>query len=261
MLEITPIPAFSDNYIWLFHQQGSRDAWVVDPGDAAPVIERLEKDGLELAGIVITHHHADHTGGVAGLLECFQVPVYGPSDSACGYIDHPLRDGDKLELAGIRFLVLTVPGHTMDHIAYFAPENDGCGRPVLFCGDTLFAGGCGRVFEGTVEMMHDSLMRLAGLPDNTHVYCAHEYTLANLDFAVAVEPANEELLNRLEMEQQKRERRLATVPSTIALEKATNPFLRSNIVAVAQTAQARSGKNLCEPAQIFGVIRRWKDNY
>ena len=259
MLQIHPIPAFHDNYLWLFHRQDDRRAFVVDPGDAAPVLEALAARDLSLAGILITHHHPDHTGGIEALLAQAAVPVYGPHSPAIAGISHPLRQGEQVTLPGqISFQVLEVPGHTLDHIAYFGGDQR---PPVLFSGDTLFAGGCGRLFEGSATQMTTSLDKLAALPGDTRVYCAHEYTLANLQFALAVEPDNPALQQRLQAEQDKRRQQRPTVPSTVALELATNPFLRSREPAVIAAAQARSGQPLSRPDQVLAAIRTWKDSF
>lgn len=260
MLLIEPIRAFQDNYIWLLHDRHSRQACVVDPGDAAPVIKVLSSRGLTLAAILITHHHPDHVGGVPLLVERYDATVYGPDSDCFKDVDVLLRDGDRVQVLGWEFDVLAVPGHTLDHIAYYhhAP-----GRPpALFPGDTLFAGGCGRLFEGTAEQMHHSLTRLAHLPDETQVFCAHEYTLANLRFALAVEPDNKALQQRLQDVERFRENDWPTLPSTIALEKATNPFLRSTEPEVIAAASEYLGKhcNDASPADTFAAIRLWKDN-
>lgn len=256
-INVIAVPAFSDNYLWLFHRSNEQQAYVVDPGDAKPVLAALEKHQLELAGILITHHHMDHTGGIDRLLSHRAVPVYGPGGGSVPQVNHPVGDGDSLELPnGMTFSVFAVPGHTLDHIAYY------CGTEnVLFCGDTLFAGGCGRLFEGTAAQMYQSLRKLAALPGNTRVYCAHEYTLANLTFAKAVEGGNQDLLRRLEQDRAQRQRDLPTVPSTIALENATNPFLRSHITAVKTAAEHYAGENLPKPEDVLAAVRRWKDNF
>lgn len=259
MLDARPIPAFSDNYIWLL-TNGNEEAFVVDPGDARPVLDALERDRLKLAGILVTHHHPDHVGGVDALLShCGQLTVYGPARSPATCINRPLDDGDRLEILGLAVDVIAVPGHTLDHIAYFFPDTGGA--PSLFCGDTLFAGGCGRVFEGDPEMMHASLQRLAALPAETRVYCAHEYTMANLRFARAVEPDNETLQERERRDAAKRERDEPTVPSTVALELATNPFLRCAEGSVRGAAMRESGTAARSDADVFAAIRGWKDNF
>ena len=259
MLSITPIPAFNDNYIWLITESQGSGCLVVDPGDAEPVREVLQQQGLTLAGILITHHHMDHVGGVERLLSDNSVPVYGPEKSPAQCITVRLKGGDQVDVLGMVFDVVEVPGHTLDHIAYFGAKSDRSTDPVVFCGDTLFAGGCGRVFEGTPQMMHASLSRLATLPPDTGVYCAHEYTLANLAFALAVEPENEVLASRIEADKQTRDLGQPTVPSTIALELATNPFLRSDADSVRNSAARHSGETPLDPVTTFAAIRQWKD--
>lgn len=254
MLEIHTIPAFSDNYFWLVHAEGARGAWIVDPGDPEPVERALAARGLELAGIVVTHHHSDHTGGVSQLAERHGAEVLGPVSERVPQVTRALRDGDAVEIAGARFEVIEVPGHTLDHIAYHSAAEG-----VLFCGDTLFAGGCGRVFEGTAAQMQNSLARLAALPGDTRIYCAHEYTLANLAFARLVEPDNVSLAEREREAKALRAADTPTVPSTIALERATNPFLRWSEESVLTAAQTRCGGPVSEPAEVFAEIRRWKD--
>lgn len=254
MLEIHTIPAFQDNYFWLVHAAGSKDAWVVDPGAADPVDAALAEHGLGLAGIVVTHHHSDHTGGVSQLAERHGATVIGPVSERFAAVDRTLTDGDTVEIAGATFTVLTVPGHTLDHIAYHSTAEQ-----VLFCGDTLFAGGCGRVFEGTPAQMQASLARLAALPPETRVYCAHEYTLANLAFARRVEPANSDLEAREATARALRDAGTPTVPSTIGLELATNPFLRWDDPGVRSAAAERRGEEPEGPAEVFAEIRRWKD--
>lgn len=260
MLEVTPIRAFNDNYLWLINPEGSRDCAVVDPGDVAPVLETLKAKGMTLQAIVITHHHGDHTGGIGGLREKFDCPVYGPESPNIPSITHPLGDGDEISILGQTFQVMEIPGHTLDHIAYFAAGTEKS-EPLLFCGDTLFAGGCGRVFEGTPPMMHASLQKLAALPAATRVYCAHEYTLANLAFARAVLPEDSLVSERISMEQHRRNQDIPTVPTTIAQEKATNPFLRCDDPMVIEAASRHSGQAAGPPEEVFGVIRRWKDEF
>ena len=258
MLTVEPIAAFTDNYIWLLHD-GSR-ARVVDPGDAAPVLEALAARGLELDAILVTHHHYDHIGGVAELKASTGCHVYAPHNPAIGDVDTRLGDGDHMDLDGERFEVMTVPGHTLDHIAYFH-AGDALQAPSLFCGDTLFAGGCGRIFEGSPPQMYASLQRLAALPDNTRVYCAHEYTLANLAFARAAEPDNPELLQREQEARRLRERNVPTVPSTLALEIATNPFLRSDQAALQLGLRGAGRDSGADPVETFAALRAWKDSF
>lgn len=257
MLDIQPIEAFSDNYIWLLADADSGTAFVVDPGDAAPVVARLEELGLALAGVLVTHHHFDHVGGLAALRERYEPLVYGPDNPAIEGIDRVLRQGDSIEVFGLPFTVLEVPGHTLDHIAYF---HDG-DNPLLFCGDTLFAGGCGRVFEGNPPMMLQSLESLAALPAATRVYCAHEYTLANLAFARAVEPDNDALAARVSAAEATRARGEPTVPSDIGLELATNPFLRCGEGALRDALAGQGRLEGTTPAEVFTTVRGWKDNF
>lgn len=259
MLHIEPVKAFKDNYLWVFHHQGQPDAVVVDPGDAAPVQRYLAEAGLKLSAILVTHHHADHIGGVSELSQQGKVPVYGPSSSRIPQVTHTVQEGDEVKLLDIAFRVLAVPGHTMEHIAYFAADVHGA--PLLFCGDTLFAAGCGRMFEGTPPVMYDSLQKLAQLPAGTRVYCTHEYTLSNLNFAKAVLGDSAALAARAAAEQQKRERDEPTLPSTIDLELETNPFLRCEDPVVVQAIAQQQGLRVQDPAAVFGALRRWKDAF
>ncbi|WP_292935505.1 hydroxyacylglutathione hydrolase [Noviherbaspirillum sp.] len=256
MLNVLTVPAFQDNYLWLIHD--GKHAAVVDPGDAAPILAALEEHRLSLAAILLTHHHADHVGGVPELLRNFKVPVFGPRQEAIPQITHPLGEGETVTLAepALRLSVLDVPGHTRGHIAYFAAE-----QGWLFCGDTLFAGGCGRLFEGTPEQMLASLAKLAALPDKTQIYCAHEYTLANLRFANEVEPENVAIKARTQQEQAKRDRGQPTVPSTIGLEKSTNPFLRYRESGIADRLVAAGHLSDREPIAVFAALRQWKNSY
>lgn len=260
MLAIEPVAAFTDNYIWLLRDSGSRRCFVVDPGAAAPVLAILERDQLELVGVLITHHHFDHVGGLQELIAHSDPVVYGPHNPAIAGISQPLHAGARVDVLGLEFSVMAVPGHTLDHIAFFCPGGESQ-APLLFCGDTLFAGGCGRMFEGTAPVMYASLASLAALPDTTRVYCAHEYTQANLRFARAAEPENSRLAQRVAQVAAARERGEATVPSTLALELATNPFLRCEEPALV-AALRRQGKWQGEhPAEVFAALRSWKDQF
>lgn len=255
MIKIQPIPAFDDNYIWLLTRSGYPGCAVVDPGDDDPVIELLQAHHLQLDAILITHKHGDHVGGIAGLKQVWpNATVYGPVGEPISALDHRLQGGDRVLLEGLdaEFDVIDVPGHTEGHIAYH-----GGGR--LFCGDTLFAGGCGRVFSGTYEQLSSSLIRLGELPSDTEVYCAHEYTLANLGFAAWVEPENPELRARTRRDQQRREQDEPTVPSTIEEELATNPFMRTDRHSVAAAAERWAGEELGDRAAVFRALRTWKD--
>jgi hydroxyacylglutathione hydrolase len=257
MLQVTRVRAFTDNYIWLIHApREPAQVLVVDPGDAAPVEQALAEFRLNLCGILITHHHADHVGGVAELLRARQIPVFGPARENVPGEPRALREGDRVELTslGLAFSVLDVPGHTAGHIAYV-------GHGAVFCGDTLFSAGCGRLFEGTAEQMAGSLAKLAGLPHETQVYCAHEYTLSNLHFGLAVEPDNAAAARYLEECQEKRARDEATIPSTVGRERTVNPFLRCDLGTVKQAAEAQAGRRLQNDIEVFAVIRQWKDGF
>jgi len=254
MFDVIRIPAFKDNYIWLLRKGAS--VVVIDPGDADPVLEMLERDRLALASILVTHHHKDHQGGVAKLVERFPTAeVFGPAQESITGKNHGLQGGEHVFLQSLELdlQVIAVPGHTLGHLAYYGA---GC----LFCGDTLFAGGCGRIFEGTPAQMYDSLMRLASLPGGTKVYCAHEYTEANLRFALSVEPGNCCLRNRLDDVMILRSRGLATVPSSLALEMETNPFLRCDEAEIKQSASVGGGA-ASTPLAVFTEIRRRKDSF
>lgn len=259
MIKIEPIPAYSDNYIWCMYDEMTRKAVVVDPGDASPVKRFLATNKLELLAILITHHHFDHTGGVEALLDNRPVPVYGPCNASIVSITDQLKEGDQLKLLGVSFSVLSIPGHTLDHIAFYCADSSR--GPVVFCGDTLFAGGCGRLFEGDPAMMLNSLNKLAALPANTGIYCAHEYTLSNLEFAKVVEPDNSELQKRMAIDKHKRQQNLPTVPSLLSLEKATNPFLRCDTVPVIESAVRINQQISTAPVEVFATIRNWKDNF
>ncbi|MFZ6675838.1 hydroxyacylglutathione hydrolase [Undibacterium sp. Xuan67W] len=256
-LSILTVPAFDDNYLWLIHN--GVNAVAVDPGDANAIIAALDLHQLRLTAILLTHHHNDHIGGVPSLLQLHKVPVYGPANDGIAAVTRPLQQDQKLTLSeiGLTLNVLAVPGHTSGHIAYFAPE-----QHWLFCGDTLFAGGCGRLFEGTPAQMLQSLDRLAALPEDTEVYCAHEYTMSNLRFAREIEPDNQALLERIVAEQKKRDENIPTVPSQISLEKQTNPFLRIRETAVIRRL-IDAGKIPANQsdASNFGALREWKNNY
>lgn len=254
MLEIRPLPAFDDNYIWLLTTD-PRTAVVVDPGDADPVLEILRAEGRELSAILVTHHHGDHIGGLRELRAAFpDVRVHGPADRRIRDLTDPVGEGDRLRPAGlaVEFSVLAVPGHTSTHVAYL-------GAGALFCGDTLFAAGCGRVFDGTHAQLADSLERIAALPGETLIYCAHEYTLANLGFARWVEPESPALAARLAADREQRARGRPTLPSSLALECATNPFLRTREPAVIAAAEGDAGRPLAPGPAVFEALRRWKD--
>ncbi|MCU7845481.1 MAG: hydroxyacylglutathione hydrolase [Candidatus Thiodiazotropha sp. (ex Monitilora ramsayi)] len=255
MLEVTPVSAFDDNYIWLLGNPGSKRLVAVDPGDETPVLRWLSQHGASLCGILITHHHYDHVGGVPELLEAFPgIPVYGPARESIRGVSHPVGEGDGVAIDGLEadLQVLEVPGHTAGHIAYY-------GEDALFCGDTLFAAGCGRVFDGTFEQLSHSLQRIAGLPGQTRIYCAHEYTLDNLGFAVWVEPESPSLLSRISDEERKRESGVPTLPALLEVELATNPFLRTAVEHVKSVAEQAAGQALMTQTAVFTALRQWKD--
>ncbi|ABE59296.1 MULTISPECIES: hydroxyacylglutathione hydrolase [Chromohalobacter] len=255
MLTVIPIPAFQDNYIWLLRQDASDKVVIVDPGDAQPVIEYLEREGLSLAAILVTHHHHDHTGGIDALVKRYSPRVIGPDNSAIPAIDEVVGDEDECRVQGRRFEVFAVPGHTLDHIAFYAPGTPG----LLFCGDTLFSGGCGRLFEGTAEQMHRSLARLAALPDDTLVFAGHEYTLANLRFAQAAEPDNPARDAHLGECERARQLERPTLPSTIGRERQINPFLRIDQPGLLN-ALAEQG-SVDDDSAAFATLRGWKDRF
>ncbi|WP_439821187.1 hydroxyacylglutathione hydrolase [Pseudomonas sp. HLG18] len=255
MIQISALPAFTDNYIWLLQDHATQRCAVVDPGDAAPVQAWLDvHPGWVLSDILITHHHHDHVGGVEALKKATGATVYGPASESIPGRDVALKDNDKVRVLGWDFEVYAVPGHTLGHIAYYH-------HGLLFCGDTLFAAGCGRLFEGTPEQMHHSLGRLAALPEDTLVYCTHEYTLSNLKFAAAVEPGNPDIATRLEKVTRQRQNGVMTLPSTIALEKLTNPFLRTGETLVTQKVDERNGAQNRAPSEVFAALRAWKDKF
>jgi hydroxyacylglutathione hydrolase len=254
MFDVIQIPALKDNYIWLLRKDAS--AVVVDPGDAAPVLDVLRREGLVLSSILITHHHQDHRGGVEDLLAYSpSTQVFGPAEESITGVTTPLRGGECVRFVslGLDLRVIAVPGHTLGHLAYH-------GEDCLFCGDTLFAGGCGRLFEGTPRSMYESLARLAALPDDTQIYCAHEYNEANLSFALAVEPENRVLRRRAGEVAVIRAKGMSTVPSTLAVEKATNPFLRCQEPEVIAAARAH-GAAENDPVAVFAALREWKNSF
>ncbi len=257
-MDIIPLPAFRDNYIWLMHN--GRHALVVDPGDAQPVIDTLEREGLQLAAVLITHHHADHVGGLRALLAREPVPVFGPSKENIDGVDHPLVGGDTVHVAplNLSFDVLDIPAHTAGHIAFVTPK----GSPrVLFCGDTLFSAGCGRLFEGSPSQLASSLAKLAALPDDTRVYCTHEYTLSNLAFARAAEPVNPARDAYAERCARLRAANQPTLPSTIGLEKAINPFLRCDHPGIQDVIATHSGTRPENALECLAALRAWKDKF
>lgn len=259
MIQIDALPAFSDNYIWLLQDTAKRQCAVVDPGDAAPVLAWLKANpDWALTDILITHHHHDHVGGVEQLKQVTGARVCGPAAETIPGRDLALQDHAQVTALGLRFQVMAMPGHTLGHIAYFTAQTP---IPLLFSGDTLFAAGCGRLFEGTPEQMHHSLERLAALPATTQVYCAHEYTLSNLRFAKAVEPENPHVIARFAEVSRLREEDRITLPSTIGLERLTNPFLRTAETSVKQKADEWKGLSNVGQAAVFAALRSWKDGF
>jgi hydroxyacylglutathione hydrolase len=258
-LRVLSVPAFKDNYLWIVHD--GTNAAVIDPGAAEPILAALASHHLTLTAILLTHHHADHIGGVPALLASKKVPVFGPRSDGIAAVTVPLGEGDQVDVPGLalRLRVLDVPGHTLGHIAYVRETP---GAHWLFCGDTLFGAGCGRLFEGTPAQMNESLCKLAALADDTLVFCAHEYTLANLRFAQAVEPDNPALEARVKEDGARREQGLATIPTTIGKEKATNPFLRWRQPAIAgqliKLGKLAPGATGIAP---FAALREWKNTF
>ncbi|MBH2018050.1 hydroxyacylglutathione hydrolase [Polaromonas sp.] len=253
---LIPISAFADNYLWLLHD-GKR-ALVVDPGDAAPVLHALAQSALQLESILVTHHHADHTGGVDALRKATGAKVYGPATERIPAPFEPLHEGDSVHTLGLDFQVLDVPGHTAGHIAFYTPDMDG--KPLLFCGDTLFSGGCGRLFEGTPAQMLASLDKLAALPGATRVCCAHEYTLGNLRFALAVEPGNTDLAAYQQHCIGLRDQGQPTLPSSIAQEILINPFLRTRQAPLV-AAVRRFDASIHDDTTVFAALRQWKNQF
>lgn len=253
--------AFEDNYIWLIvvdspNAREPRSVIIIDPGDAAPVFEIISKENLKPVAVFCTHHHWDHVDGAGDLAERYSVPVYGPAAENIPVVTHPLKDGDSVNepITGLTFQVISIPGHTRGHIAFY-------GHDMLFCGDTLFSAGCGRLFEGTAKQMLTSLTRLAALPDVTKVYCGHEYTADNLRFAATIDPDNDDIKRHATKVSDLRKKGHATLPSTIALEKTINPFLRTSTTAIKLAAEKHGDVELIDEVAVFAEVRQWKDHY
>tara|TARA_B100001559_G_scaffold312286_1_gene309825 strand:- start:3180 stop:3947 length:768 start_codon:yes stop_codon:yes gene_type:complete len=251
---IEAIPAFSDNYIWILIKDNS--AAVVDPGDASAVESFLSKNNLNLEAILITHHHFDHTGGIIDLASKRDIKVYGPKGGHINGIEYELSENSIVTILETEFHIFETPGHTLDHIAYYSKEIDS-----LFCGDTLFSGGCGRLFEGTPLQMFDSLNKFSDLPEKTKVYCTHEYTLSNLTFALEVEPDNVDLKKYFEEVNSLRNSNMMSLPSSIRLENKINPFLRTSVDQIKEKAENYANKQNLQPVEVLAAIRDWKDNF
>jgi len=248
---VTPIRALKDNYIWMLSDDGMREAWVVDPGEAAPVIAILKEKNIILSGILLTHHHADHSAGIAELMQySANTPVFGSYKSPLRTVTHPVREGDRFLCLTHSFQVIDIPGHTLDHVAFYADN-------ILFCGDTLFSGGCGKVFEGTYPQMYTSLCKLAQLNEETQIYCGHEYTYANLTFGSTVEPFNKQISDKMNVVS----RVDCTLPTRLLEEKQINPFLRCHMPDVVVAAERYAERKLNMPEDVFKVIREWKNNF
>ena len=255
MIKVEPIPAFNDNYIWLVTT--NEGSIVIDPGDANPVIEYLSKNkDLTLNSILLTHHHYDHSGGIEDLRKRYDLKVFGPNNQIKS-VDHRVVEGNEILVNGLIFKIIEVPGHTLDHIAFYNDDDD---DPILFCGDTLFAAGCGRVFEGTFDQMYESLLKLKKLPENTIVYSGHEYTTANLMFANHVEPLNKNIRDSLSKVQELRSKNIPTLPTSIKEEKLINPFLRCDDKDLQMIMRKKFNTDLSE-LNIFSALREWKDNF
>lgn len=260
MVNVLHVPAFQDNYIWLIRREPGAAVAIVDPGNADPVFEALKQASLRPVAILCTHYHWDHINGAEALRQRYQIPVYGPAGGHIPCVTHPLGEGDRIEIPALnlRFNVLFIPGHTFDHIAFYS-DNDGTG--MLFCGDTLFSAGCGRLRDGTAEQLHNSLTRLTTLPDDTRVYCGHEYTEANLRFALTVEPDNREAMQHAERVRAWRVKHRPSLPTTIGLERRINPFLRTDQASVQSAVESHSQKRPGSAVEIFAMLRRWKDGF
>jgi hydroxyacylglutathione hydrolase len=255
-MKLIPLPAFTDNYIWMLHDE--HHSMVVDPGEAQPVLEALQHLNVPLEAILVTHHHADHTGGVDALRQATGAQVFGPARETMPEPLTRLNGGDQLQALGLTFQVIDVPGHTAGHIAYYCANVEGA--PLLFCGDTLFSGGCGRLFEGSPAQMLASLDTLAALPDNTRICCTHEYTMSNLRFAAAVDPTNQALARYTAAAQALRSQQQPTLPSTILMERQINPFLRTRQTAIIQAVQGFDA-SAHDEVSIFAALRQWKNEF
>jgi len=267
MLQIYPIPAFNDNYFWLIQPSASEPAaYIIDPGQAEPVIQALDYYKLDLKGILITHHHHDHIDGALELSKIYNIPIYGPDSAKIPIITHKLTEGDKVQLGPLTATVLMLPGHTLDHIGYYLDTTAqgakiDIGQSRLFSADTIFAAGCGRLFDGSAAQLFQSLQRIAQLLDDTLIYCAHEYTLSNIRFARTIEPENTDLAARQIAEEYKRQQNIPTIPSTVLLEKRTNPFLRCHLPTIKQQVEQLTKRTLVTECDVFTSLRQLKDHF
>ena len=257
MFKLTPLPAFDDNYIWVIESPNDSSIAVIDPGDAEVVEHYLTQSNKTLAAILITHHHRDHTGGVEPLKNRYSIPIYGPNESKFPGVTHPQSDGDSIELFGKSVSIKAVPAHTLDHIAYLVKGD--C--PQLFCGDTLFLAGCGRLFEGSADQMQQAMDYFSSLPDNTEVYCTHEYSLANLAFAKAADPSNKEIDQAIAQCEQLRTDNLPTLPSSIGQERLINPYMRTRETALIQSASQFANQTLSAGVETLAALREWKNSF
>ena len=254
MLSIEPIKAFEDNYIWLLTT--NEGSIVIDPGESSKIKSLIDNNEIDLKGVLITHHHYDHTNGLNDLSDNGMLDIYGPENNIVK-INKRVKDSDCISIIGLDFEIIEVPGHTLDHIAFYSFNEN---MPILFCGDTLFSGGCGRIFEGTHKQMYDSLNKLASLPKHTKVYCGHEYTLSNLKFAIEVDTENKDLLDEYNHVKKLNISKNPSLPSTLDKELKINPFLRCNNMSIRNKINKEfnvSGDDF----EIFTALREWKDNY
>lgn len=261
VLNIYPLAILESNYVWMIQTGTANNFIAVDPGDGIAVVKFLDEHKAHLCGILITHHHRDHIAGIDQLTDKYSAPVFGPHSSKIPQVTQPLCDKQKLKIDGLIFEILAVPGHTMEHIAYFMAASS-TQQPLLFCGDALFAGGCGRRFEGDAKTMWESLVKLSQLPDETLIYCAHEYTKSNLEFALALEPNNHALQERFARVAQARTQNLCTLPSQLLEERATNPFLRCQLPPLQAAAlKFKQDLNDFSPEKVFETLRFLKDDW
>ena len=254
MLSVEPIKAFTDNYIWLVST--NEGSIVIDPGESKNIQKLIDNNTIDLKGILITHHHYDHTNGLSELVKINELEVYGPVNNIDG-INHRLNDKDKISIIGIDFDVISIPGHTLDHIGFYSANAN---NPILFCGDTLFAGGCGKIFEGTYEQMFHALKKITKLPKNTNIYCGHEYTLSNLKFALEADDTNKELIEEFKKVENKINSNIPSLPTTLDKELKVNPFLRCDNINI-QNKIIEKFKVSNNELEVFTALRKWKDNF